>query len=775
MSPFKSIQSVLLRWFLVISLIPMGMIGWYGYRAAVTSIEQIQESELEQTATTNIRLVKDWFGEIERDLNAWAGLPDVQHAYRIIKEDWKGSGKPLQSYALTPSYQRMLKEANETLENLYYHYDYVYDIILIDTKGNILLSFQKEKDLLSNLRHGAYASTLFAKAFRQSVSDQKSHFSDVEYYEPSNGLLSGFVTAPIRDDAGKMIGVIALQLKMDLMFQRLGEKSGTHSTIRHYMVGSDGLLRTKRGKNDILKERINTEAFWNWNHHHTILNASMNSSHNTLRYTGPDGIEVIGKYYDIPIMGVQWVHISEISREDALKPSRYLAQVIVLMMVLGVGVIIIASRVLSKRITDPIIALREASRAYASGKQTFDLSIKGSDEIAELAAAFNDMVSQQQKSAKALSAMAEQEQQKSAELEQLLSQTLRLSQVVGQSPSPIAITDTRGKIEYVNQEMVRASGYTLEELIGQPISLFKSQKHSPFVYESLWNRISVQQKVWHGTLIDRMKSGELRDWDSTIFPLFNVEGEVTNYVSIVNDVTEANAKERLLLMQSRQAQMGEMLSMIAHQWRQPLAIINALVGKMLLQEMFKEEPNEEVSESLKQIEDQSLFLSRTITDFRDFFRTDKPKEQVTCSKLIANAMSLIDHAVKTHSLHLTTTLNSDPVINTYANEILQVLITLIKNSLDAFDEHPMDEKWLEISVDQQDDRVIISVQDNAGGIKPQIIDEIFSPYFTTKEGDKGTGLGLYMAKMVVEEHCHGTLSVQSEGGMTTFSISLPLG
>lgn len=774
MNLFKSIQSVLLGWFLVIALVPMGMIGWYGYRAAVTSIEQMQENELEQTAITNVRLVKDWFGEIERDLNAWAGLPDVRRAYMITQEDWKKSGKLLESYATSYSYQQMLEKTNEALENLYYHYDYVYDILLIDTKGNIIVSYQKEADLLDNLRHGVYASTLFAKAFRQTVSDEKSHFSDVEYYEPSNGLLSGFVTAPIRDDAGKMIGVMALQLKMDLMFQRLGEKNGNHSTIRHYMVGSDGLLRTKRGKNNILKERISSEIFWNWNHHYTIFNSSMNFTHNTLRYTGPDGVEVIGKYYDIPIMGVQWVHISEISEEDALRPSRYLAQMIVLMMLLGVGVIIIASRILSKRITNPIVALREASRAYESGEENFDLSIKGSDEIAELAMAFNAMVAQQQKSAKELSAMAQQEQQKSAELQQLLDQTLRLSQVVGQSPSPITITNLQGKIEYVNQEMVHASGYTLEELIGQPMSLFKSQKHSPFVYASLWNRISVQRKVWHGTLIDRMKNGELRDWDSTIFPLFNVEGKVTNYVSIINDVTEANAKERLLLMQSRQAQMGEMLSMIAHQWRQPLAIINALVGKMLLHEMFRENPDEEIQKSLQQIENQSLFLSRTITDFRDFFRTDKPKEHIACSKLIGNAMSLIDHAVKTHSLHFSTILNNDPVINTYANEILQVLITLIKNSLDAFDENPMDDKWLKISVEQKSDRVIISIQDNAGGIKPEIIEEVFSPYFTTKAGDKGTGLGLYMAKMVVEEHCHGVLSVQSEGGMTTFDISLPL-
>ncbi len=573
-----------------------------------------------------------------------------------------------------------------------------------------------------------------------------------------------------------MIGVMALQLKMESMLQRLGEKSGTHSTIRHYMVGSDGLLRTKRGTSGILKERISTEAFWTWSHHHTILSPSEVDarSETTLHYRGPDGVEVIGKYYDIPIMGIQWAHISEVSLEDTLKPSRHLAQIIILMVLIGVGVIIIAAKLLSKRITDPIVALREASRAYESGKENFTLSIRGSDEIAELAVAFSDMVAQQQKSAKELSALAQQEKEKSAELEQLLIETLRLSQVVGQSPYPIIITDTAGNIEYANQEMLRASGYTDQELLGQPMSIFKSDKHSSFVYQSLWDQISVQHKVWHGTLIDQMKNGELRDWDSTIFPLFDTKGSVINYVSIVNDVTENNAKERLLLMQSRQAQMGEMLSMIAHQWRQPLAIINALVGKMLLLEMFKEQPDEKVSESLKQIEDQSLFLSRTITDFRDFFRTDKPKEVIACSKLIANAMSLIDHAVKTHSLHFTTTLNSDPVINTYANEILQVLITLIKNSLDAFDENPIEEKHLEIRVDEEEDRVVISVQDNAGGIAPDIIGEIFSPYFTTKQGDKGTGLGLYMAKMVVEEHCHGSLSVESEGGMSTFKISLPI-
>lgn len=243
-------------------------------------------------------------------------------------------------------------------------------------------------------------------------------------------------------------------------------------------------------------------------------------------------------------------------------------------------------------------------------------------------------------------------------------------------------------------------------------------------------------------------------------------------ILIARDMTEQIEQERLFKMQTRQAQMGEMISMIAHQWRQPLAIINAITSQMRLQELMKEENDPLLIENLIKIEEQSVHLSRTITDYRDFFRPDKPKELFYISTLIDHALSLIDHTLKNYGITIQKVLVQDPKLITYRNELLQVLIALLKNALDAFGENHVSQGTITIGINQDDHFVIVSIHDNAGGIAPDIMKKLFIPYFTTKH-KSGTGLGLYMSKVIIEEHCAGVLEVSSEENVTTFIIKLP--
>ena len=241
---------------------------------------------------------------------------------------------------------------------------------------------------------------------------------------------------------------------------------------------------------------------------------------------------------------------------------------------------------------------------------------------------------------------------------------------------------------------------------------------------------------------------------------------------IARDITDQIEQEKLFKMQTRQAQMGEMISMIAHQWRQPLAIINAITSQMRLQELMKEENDPLLIENLIKIEEQSVHLSRTITDYRDFFRPDKPKELFTISVLIDHALSLIDHTLKNCGITIKKVSVQDPKLISYRNEVLQVLIALLKNALDAFQENDVLRGSITIVIDQDEHFVIVSIHDNAGGIAPDVMNKLFIPYFTTKH-KSGTGLGLYMSKVIIEEHCAGILEVMSEHNETTFTIKLP--
>ncbi|MDD4855100.1 MAG: CHASE domain-containing protein [Sulfuricurvum sp.] len=249
--------------------------------------------------------------------------------------------------------------------------------------------------------------------------------------------------------------------------------------------------------------------------------------------------------------------------------------------------------------------------------------------------------------------------------------------------------------------------------------------------------------------------------------------DASKLILIARDITQKLAEEKIFRIQTRQAQMGEMISMIAHQWRQPLAIINAITSQLQLEEVMKGENNPFVIEKLMKIEQQSIHLSQTISDYRDFFRPDKPKEYVSLSLLVHQALELIDHTLKSHGIKGEEIINNDPNLFTYRNEVLQVLIALLKNSLDAFTEKGIKEGTITISIDQDDEYGIVTICDNAGGIAPDVIARLFTPYFTTKNTNIGTGLGLYMSKTIIEEHCHGSIEVRSKGQEAIFTIKIP--
>lgn len=734
----------------------MVLISVYGYRFAEENLREVENSKLDVTARINVQLVNNWFLEAERDGQSWAGLPMVKEGLLKTSKEYKESALPLKTYIQSPQYKETIKPMASLLGNLTRHYTYMYDVLLVDVDENILVSTKHEADLGTNLNDEAYANTRFARAVRESLRDKKSHFSDTEAYVPSNGILTGFITVPVLDDSHNILGILAIKLNLKNMTDQLKRNSEQDLYFSHYLVGSDGLLRTKRQSiGGSLNERITTRMFWNWKKEHGSVASGYSSDMKEVAivYNGPDDELVLGKHYNIDILGVKWAHISEIKAEKAFSATRYLAIWLLFILCLATLLIVVVAVYLSRRITRPILALREAALSFTSGKRKTEFIVESNNEIGDLSIAFSNLVKKQLADAHEIGLLA---------------------QVVAANPYPKIITDKNGIIEYVNDVMVHESRYTRSELIGMKMTSFRSRKHDEAYYADLWDTIGVKKISWQGELSSKIKSGEMRDWKTTAYPLLSEEGSVANYVFIVEDVTEQNIKDRLFVMQSRQAQMGEMISMIAHQWRQPLAIINSLAGQLLFSNMMKEEPDVQLEENIRKIEDQSLHLSRTINDFRDFFSPDKQQEEVLCSKMVENAVQLVDHAIKGASLSFELKVIQDSLITTYANEIMQVLITLIKNSLDAFESNKIQGRYLIITISQSDSNALILIEDNAGGIDSDIIENIFLPYFTTKGEESGTGLGLYMAKMVVEEHCNGKLSVDSMQEKTTFTIALPL-
>jgi len=228
-------------------------------------------------------------------------------------------------------------------------------------------------------------------------------------------------------------------------------------------------------------------------------------------------------------------------------------------------------------------------------------------------------------------------------------------------------------------------------------------------------------------------------------------------------------KDKMMIQQSRLAQMGEMISMIAHQWRQPLTAISAASGTLMLKSQLDQLDNKSVEQLSEKITQYTQHLSTTIDDFRDFFKQNKEKRETSYKKLINSVLNIVEVSIKNRNITLQIKIENEIIFYTYNNELKQVILNLIKNAEDVFKEKAIENPVITIEADGY----TLRVKDNAGGVPKNIIDKVFEPYFSTKSLN-GTGLGLYMSKTIVEDHCGGKLSVYNDDEGAVFEIKLPV-
>lgn len=234
-------------------------------------------------------------------------------------------------------------------------------------------------------------------------------------------------------------------------------------------------------------------------------------------------------------------------------------------------------------------------------------------------------------------------------------------------------------------------------------------------------------------------------------------------------------KDRLIAEQSRLAAMGEMIEMIAHQWRQPLSGMGMTVSNLKLDIELSTIDEEKWEAQLTVIEGQIAYLSHTIDDFRNFFKPNQDRSLVYINKVIESTLNLVASTLKNHDIKIMIDCYESVTVTTSKNELIQVLLNLVKNTIDAYIDSSNSSPTIEISVIEDEEYVTIAVKDHAGGIPSAIIHDVFIPYFTTKGEKNGSGMGLYMSKIIIEEHLGGRLEVESDNGWTIFTIKLPIG
>lgn len=239
-------------------------------------------------------------------------------------------------------------------------------------------------------------------------------------------------------------------------------------------------------------------------------------------------------------------------------------------------------------------------------------------------------------------------------------------------------------------------------------------------------------------------------------------------------------QERQLVMQSRMAQMGEVLSMIAHQWRQPLGAMASTVATLqtklfsgeLTYRYSRDPEGTYLHKRLARIGTYVDHLASTIDEFREFFKPDRGKSSFMLRDAVEKAIYLLSGSFEHFHIGVERIYKDKGIIESHEKELIQVLMSLLGNAKEALLERSVAAPTIRIELESVKNLYILSISDNAGGIEDENIDKIFEPYFSTK-ANSGSGLGLYMSKIIIEEHCRGNLLVQNTPVGAKFSMILP--
>lgn len=760
----KSIATTLLVWFLVIAIFPLLGVAWYAYANAVSDIETMQRHKLESTSSENVEFINSWFDQTYKNLDMWSQNEPTQKYLMTLEREWRQSGKTLHAFTSSAEYQKLLEIHDDQMVRIRERYDYVYDLFLIDLKGNILSTVTKEPDLGTNLLNGPYQNTRFAQSYRATLEDKKAHFSDLEYYAPSNGEIAGFICIPMHGPAGEIVGIMALQLRPDVMIKKFSSSTGS---MKHYLVGDEGLLRTPiESKEEILRRRISSKQFWIWyNDHALFLAHSADIEEEAFIYMGPSGHRVLGQHQEIEFLGVKWVQITEVDEKILYEAPRALAQKIASILLLSIAIIAVLSVYISRRIVKPILVLSSASVKYLAGVKGIQVGIESDDEIGKFGRAFNALIQKQEYDEENLEHLA-QKAQKALELQKAVFENAGAS---------IITTDIYSFITGFNAAAEEMLGYTAQEMIGKQtfgVFVIKADYDLPNSHESTYVR----------------KDGREVPVYLSVTTLKDIERNTTGYIAIANDVSvfKEAAEQMLMAKEAAEASVrtkSEFLATMSHEIRTPM---NGVLGMLGL--LSHSALDETQRQHVRVASSSANSLLGLINDILDFSKVEAGKMELypiefnLCDELGEFVEGVAFRAQeKGLELILNTACLTRRTIIADPGRLRQILTNLIGNAIKFTDQG---EILITVSleeVDAQNGRLHIDVSDSGIGIASDKIDKIFET-FTQADGSTtrkygGTGLGLAIVKKLCEL-MDGTISITSvehEGSVFHVDIGVGLG
>jgi len=348
--------------------------------------------------------------------------------------------------------------------------------------------------------------------------------------------------------------------------------------------------------------------------------------------------------------------------------------------------------------------------------------------------------------------------------------------------------NAEGKIIEISDAFSKFMHYSKKELLGTKHSLIQHHDREEVPLEKIIAAVD-KNFQWEGVIKLKDKNGNVHWLDSKIKPNFNKYGDTISYVFICFDITdkyelanlEKETNEGLMSeeqeevtqvsAQTKFSALGDVISNIANAWIEPLNEIDDHVTSIK-----DSDYNEKViKEKLESISKMSSTLSKNISSFKSSFNKKSNKSHVKVKEIVSTLIDMLENSNAKNQVMIERELNDIPEIYTYENEFRDITLSVFTNSLEAFKRNKTLKPMIDVSltIQEKENRILLQIIDNAGGISKQILKNVFDPYFTTKE-EKGKGMGLYMAKTIIETHLEGNIDIENDDGMTVVSIFLPL-
>jgi len=305
--------------------------------------------------------------------------------------------------------------------------------------------------------------------------------------------------------------------------------------------------------------------------------------------------------------------------------------------------------------------------------------------------------------------------------------------------------------------------YALSKIEALDINLIAPQHGSIIKKEQIAPLIAQMKALECGLYVEKEYRDEL---------LYTIEALKQKDMALVASLEQLKEKEEFLFQKAKMADMGEMIGNIAHQWRQPLAINNTIIS--ILKEKSQREilADSELMTKLKEMENNIQYMSKTIDDFMRFYHPAKKKTKFSVSDVVEHSLTIMRPMLQKVGVTLNFKSCDDAYINGYMNEYTQVVVSILTNAKDVLLHRKIENASIDMILSKDNEHVMLAISDNAGGIDKEHIHRIFDPYFTTKHKSMGTGLGLYISKMIIEKNMGGILSVQNTNKGAAFSITM---